>query len=183
MENNEDAATSVPVRRQGGASRPARATPAHRLETGVDKTAGEEAQGEGDWREEYMRLAAEIENTKKRLARNAEKILQEERKHLLAEMLPVADNLDRILAYANPAWDPDLNRGLEIARQDLMARLRKYGVEPIAAEGKAFDPEWHEAVGALPAGDTPSGTVVRVEQEGYRLDGQLLRPAQVLIAQ
>jgi molecular chaperone GrpE len=177
------AGTSIRVRRLEAEGERYGAPPAGRAENAHGRPSGDERAGQGDWREEYLRLAAEIDNTKKRLARDADRRLQEEQERLFADMLPVADNLERMLEHAGDGSHPELRRGLRITLQDLMARLRKYHVEPMAAEGLPFDPHWHEAVGAIRGANVPAGTVVKVERRGYRLDGKLLRPARVLIAQ
>jgi molecular chaperone GrpE len=183
QEEKEDAITRIKVRRSADDQPLATEAPSATSTQGTESMpAGEGISEEVDWREAYMRLAAEIDNTKKRLARNAERHLERERAEVLASMLPVADNLERILAHSRQVEERDLTRGLEIALQDLTARLRKNGVEPFEAEGAPFDPEWHEAIGAISERNVPSGTVVKVEQKGYRLDGKLLRPARVLVA-
>lgn len=175
--------TKIKVRRSAGdGPRAMGAPPVGSTEETEGTPPGGGPSEEVDWRGAYMRMAADIDNTKKRLARNAERRLEQDRADLLADMLPVADNLERILAHSKQVGDRDLSLGLGIALKDLMSRLRKHGVEPFGAEGAPFDPEWHEAIGAVSERNIPGGTVVKVERKGYRLDGELLRPARVLVA-
>ncbi|MCB8984662.1 MAG: nucleotide exchange factor GrpE [Ardenticatenaceae bacterium] len=132
-----------------------------------------------DWHEKYLRQAAEFENSKKRLEQRYATEAQQNQEKLLRDMLPLADNLDRALSHQE---GPD-DAGLALIRKAFLATLADYGVKPIVAEGRPFDPELHEAVGVLPAPRTASGTVIAVEQTGYTYQDKLLRPARVLVAE
>jgi molecular chaperone GrpE len=134
------------------------------------------------WRDKYLRLYAELENIKKRLAKKLEIELQEETSAVLLDLLPVADNLERIVSYARESGDKELERGLEITLKAFQEAMTKHGVSQIEARGKPFNPEVHEAIGAVPAPEFEEGTVLTIEQTGYFLDGKVLRPAKVVIA-
>ena len=147
------------------------------------------AEAEPGWEEKYLRLYADLENSKKRLARLYETRAEQEKEALLRDILPLADNLERALAHAiagarregAPLRQAPLYQGVELtlkAFHDVMAR---YGVHPVEAEGAPFDPEVHEAVGVVPNPNLPPGTVAGVEQKGYTLRDKLLRPARVLV--
>lgn len=135
------------------------------------------------WRDRALRLQAEIENFRKRQRRLAEDRIEADRARLLRNFLMIADDLERALK-ANGGDHGALREGVEVTRRSLKQMLKQEGVESIAAEGEAFDPVWHEAVGTVPHEeiDADKGTVVDVTQSGYRLDGRLLRPARVIVA-
>jgi molecular chaperone GrpE len=129
-----------------------------------------------DWKERALRLQAETENARKRAERRAGTQVRRERQRLLSRLLTVADNLERALAHAT-ADDP-LYDGVRLTWSDLRSQLAQEGVEPIQALGQLFDPNLHEAVAADGSG---GDTVVEVVQTGYTLDGELLRPARVVV--
>jgi molecular chaperone GrpE len=135
------------------------------------------------WRDRALRLQAEIENFRKRQQRLAEERILADRERLLRAFLDVADNLERALD-ADTASVGSLRQGVDLTHQALTRILSQEGVEPIQSVGQPFDPAWYEAVDTVPhqqAGVEP-GTIVQVEQEGYRLGDRLLRPARVIVA-
>jgi molecular chaperone GrpE len=119
---------------------------------------------------------AAIESVRQRLQRQAEAQVQQERRRLLTRLLAVADNLERALAHAD-GNDP-LRAGVALTLKDLRGQLAQEGVAPIHALGATFDPHLHEAVTTDGSG---GDAVVEVLQTGYTLDGQLLRPARVVV--
>ena len=136
-----------------------------------------------EWQDKYTRLYAELENSKKRLARLYANQAEQERKHLLRDMLPLADNLERALTNASgDEAEAGLRQGVALTLKAFVDALAKQGVRPIQAQGRPFDPELHEAAGAVHHPALPPGTVVRVEQKGYTVGDKLLRPARVLVA-
>jgi molecular chaperone GrpE len=131
-------------------------------------------------RDQYMRAAAEIENTRKRAERDAATQIAQRLRRFSAALIEVADNLERALVHA-PEGDP-LRPGVVATLQQLRAALRQEGVEPIPLEvGDPFDPQLHEAIAGHPA-DVTHDTVAEITQTGYTFDGQLLRPARVVVA-
>ena len=134
------------------------------------------------WKDKYVRLFADLENTKKRLARSSAQEVEAEKEALLRDVLPVADGLDLALM---PTQQEDDNRsilqGIELVRNILNKFFIKYDVKAIDAWGKPFDPRLHEAIGVVRHPKFPPNTVVRVEQKGYLYRDKLLRPAQVLV--
>jgi molecular chaperone GrpE len=142
-----------------------------------------EEEGVEEWRDQALRLQAEMQNYRRRQQRLAEERIVEEREHLLRAFLHVADNLERAL-NANKVSLESLRNGVELTYQTLMQVLDQEGAQPIQAIGQPFDPAWHEAVGTVShqqAGIEP-GTVAVVTQVGYRLGDRLLRPALVIVA-
>ena len=130
-----------------------------------------------EYKDKYLRAAAELENTKKRLERRYADQAEEEKKRLLRNFLTVADNLERALAHSGDG----LHDGVQLTYQELQRLLNREGVEPLEAIGQPFDPYYHEAVGTV-AGDHDQETVVGERQKGYLYRGELLRPAKVEVA-
>ena len=138
-----------------------------------------------EYKDKYLRAAAELENTRKRLERRYAAQAEEERKRLLRAFLTVADNLELALSHSDrpsPALlakqAGSLRDGVRLTYQELRRLLTQEGVEPLEAIGQPFDPYYHEAVGTI-AGDHDQETVVGERQKGYLYRGELLRPAKV----
>ncbi|MFN2133270.1 MAG: nucleotide exchange factor GrpE [Anaerolineae bacterium] len=102
---------------------------------------------------------------------------------LLAEVISIADNLERALAVARE--DTPIRQGVAITHRDVLQLLRRHGLERIDAHQQPFDPQWHEAIDVVPARElgVAPGTVVQVMAPGYRRGEQLFRPARVVVAQ
>ncbi len=124
-----------------------------------------------------------MDNYRKRQQRLAQDQIEAERQRLLRVFLQTVDDLERALAA--PAGDAGaLRKGVQLTHRAVLQRLQQEGVERIEALHRPFDPNWHEAVSAVPhdgTGATP-GTVIKVLEPGYRLGEQLLRPARVIVA-
>jgi molecular chaperone GrpE len=137
-------------------------------------------------RDDYLALAqrtqADFENYRKRVAREAAAARDRGVGSLAKELLPALDNLDRALEAA--AEDDPLLQGVRLVRTELKAALARAGIESFRPLNEQFDPSLHEAVAtaAQPPGGAPSGTVVEVYQDGYRLGEGILRPARVVVA-
>lgn len=124
---------------------------------------------------------ADLDNQRKRLARDIDLARRFANEKLLADLLPVFDSMDAGLAAA-PADDP-LRAGLELTLKQLHAVAERNGLVEVAPRpGDAFNPEHHNAVSQQPADGIPSGTVVQAFQKGYVLNDRLLRPAMVVVA-
>lgn len=135
----------------------------------------------GNLREEALRERAELENQRKRLARDVDQARRFANERLLSELLPVLDSLDAGLAAAG-AQDGPLKQGLEATRRQLLKVGADHGMTPIDPQGESFDPAWHQAVSQVPAAGAEPGSVVQVFQKGYVLNDRLLRPALVAVA-
>lgn len=133
-----------------------------------------------DFKNRYMRLAAETDNARKQAERAAVSRGQQDKRRFLQEFLEVADSLERALAL--PGDTAGLYQGVRLAFNQLQQSLARSGVERIPVRaGDTFDPVYHEAV-EVRQGDTPHDTVVEVVRSGYMHEGALLRPAQVIVA-
>jgi molecular chaperone GrpE len=135
-------------------------------------------------RDEYLALAqrtqADFENYRKRVARDSAQAMERGVAKLAKELLPALDSLDRALAGA--AQDDPLLDGVRLVRSELMAALERVGIEAFAPLGEPFDPNTAEAVAQQPVEGAQSGTVAEVYQTGYRMNGNVIRPARVLVA-
>jgi molecular chaperone GrpE len=140
-------------------------------------------------RDEFLELArrtqADFENYRKRVAREAAVAESRGRSDLVRRLLPVVDNLERALAAAEPmdrnVAANHIAEGIRLVHEELAGVLRGAGVESYEPAGEPFDPDWHEAVMTRPADPEAAGTVVEVLERGYRLDGQVVRPARVVV--
>jgi molecular chaperone GrpE len=140
-----------------------------------------------DARGQLLRSQADLENLRKRTAREIEGAHRFALEKFLRELLPIKDALEAGLQSATHAEvvDPEaLREGLELTLRTWETTLAAAGVEKIDALGEPFDPEQHEAMAVRPAvdGELP-GSVVDTVQTGYRLHGRLIRPARVVVAE
>jgi molecular chaperone GrpE len=135
-------------------------------------------------RDEYLQLAqrtqADFENFRKRKAREVETAEARGIARVAKELFPALDNLGRALSAA--AEDDPLLAGVRLVHDDLVAALARLGIESFSPEGQPFDPVEHEAVAHTPVEGAAPGTVVEVYQAGYRANGNVLRPARVVVA-
>lgn len=128
-----------------------------------------------------LRERAELENVKKRAAREKGEALRFANEGLLRDLLPVIDNLHRALAHARSSRDVDpIVAGVELVLKSLTDALERHGVRAVEARGARFDPSFHEAIGHVES-DAPANTVVDEHQRGYMLHDRLLRPALVTV--
>jgi molecular chaperone GrpE len=131
-------------------------------------------------RERALRMAAEAENTRRRLERDKADAVQYAAAAFARDMLSVADNLTRALD-ALPPEDSPLKAGLEATQRELLAIFERHGVKRVAAVGLALDPNSHQAMVEVES-DAEPGTVVSELQAGWMLKDRLLRPALVTVA-
>jgi molecular chaperone GrpE len=139
--------------------------------------------------DEYLGLAqrtqADFENFRKRSAREAALATQRGATKLAKELLPAVDNLERALEHA-PEVSDDAElaflAGIKHVHSDLIAALKRSGIERYSPEGEPFDPTLHEAVAQQPIDGLAPGTVVEVFQRGYRIGENVVRPARVVVA-
>ncbi len=135
-----------------------------------------------DFEDRFMRLAAEFENYKKRSEREKAEFLKRANESLLAELLPVLDNLERAVEASDGSDAQTMQKGVEMVLDQLRKGLAKFGLEEIEALGKPFDPQLHEAMMQQEDPDAEAGTVLSQYQKGYRFRDRLLRPAMVVVA-
>jgi molecular chaperone GrpE len=142
-------------------------------------------QAEPDFRDRYLRAAAELENVRKRARRDVAAAESRGIARLAKEMLPALDDFDRALAAAESQpenRDHHLTDGIRLVQSQLLAALKKVGIEPEAPKGEKFDPHRHEALAQQPVDGAESGTIVEVYSPGYRYGDEVLRAAKVVVA-
>jgi molecular chaperone GrpE len=143
-----------------------------------------EAQAVADDAAKFLALAqrtqADFENYRKRMARENAAALDRGVGKLAKELLPALDHLDLALKAAE--GHEDVIKGFALVRDEIVTALGRVGIQPFAPKGEVFDPNEHEAMASQPAEDAESGTVIEVYQQGYRINGAVLRPARVVVA-
>jgi molecular chaperone GrpE len=132
------------------------------------------------WKELSLRTAAEMDNLRKRTAREREEAIRYANQRLLEELLPVIDNFEMGMMAAAQDTSSMIYIGMDMVRKQLNEFLSAQGVEEIPATGQ-FDPNLHDAVSQEPSGQ-PEGEIIRISRKGYKLRDRLLRPASVVVA-
>ncbi|TIQ38409.1 MAG: nucleotide exchange factor GrpE [Mesorhizobium sp.] len=173
-------------------------------QTSGAKASGERAEGgvDGDYealvrllkeneelKDRALRAAAEMENLRRRTARDVHDARTYAVANFARDMLSVSDNLRRALeaipAEAKTAGDAGfkaLIEGVDLTERAMLAALERHGVKKLAPEGEKFDPNFHQAMFEVPNADVAAGTVVQVVQPGYSIGDRVLRPAMVGVA-
>ncbi|MDR2487963.1 MAG: nucleotide exchange factor GrpE [Desulfovibrio sp.] len=129
-----------------------------------------------------LRSLAELDNAKKRLARERDEQARFAAEAVLADIIPSLDNLDLALLHAGDNNScKDLLVGVQMTRKLLFETLQKHGLKIVGAVGEPFDPAVHEAVGMTDSPDTPNGHVCALVSKGYTLRERLLQPARVVV--
>lgn len=128
----------------------------------------------------YLRAEADLDNFKRVAQRRQEEATRRTRERLLLDFLEVTDNLERALAHRSEA-DEAFGVGVEATYREMARFLEREGVRALDALAGPFDPAVHEAVSVIEVPDVDRETVMAVERTGYTLDGELLRPARVVV--
>ncbi|WP_420960242.1 nucleotide exchange factor GrpE [Brucella sp. IR073] len=137
-------------------------------------------------KDQLLRLAADMENLRKRTARDVQDARTYAVTNFARDMLAVSDNLARALeaipAEALEAGDTGLKalaEGVEMTERAMLSTLERHGVKKIEPEGQKFDPHFHQAMFEIPNAEVPNNTVLQVVQAGYVIGDRVLRPALV----
>ncbi len=131
--------------------------------------------------EKYLRLMADFQNQRKRFDKEKADIYQYANEGIVKNLLGVLDNFDRALDAAGDS-DAKLVEGMELILKQLWEALEKAGVSEIKALGEDFDPNYHNAVMMEDSSEHASGKVSEVLQKGYILNGRVIRPSMVKVA-
>ena len=133
---------------------------------------------------QYMRLAADFDNYRKRQSRDLEDQRTQIACNTLSEILPVVDNFDRARQQLNPQSEEaqGLHRSYQNLYKQLVDVFKQLGVSPMRVEGEPFDPTLHEAVLREPSQEHPEDVVIEELQRGYHLNGRVLRHALVKVS-
>jgi len=176
----DDAAGSEPVEAEMPPEAPAPVVPAEEID--ALKKQLEEAQAQAaEYKDGWQRAVAEFSNYRRRMERENGEVYQNAVADIIKRYLPVLDDMERALA-ARPA-DLAWAEGIELIYRKLQSILEAEGIQRIEAEGQAFDPTIHEAIGLEASPDHASGQVIAVVRNGYRLGERVIRPAMVRVAQ
>lgn len=138
---------------------------------------------EENWNQ-YLRAVAELDNTRKRAARDVEQARRFAIERFAADLLAVKDSLEMGLNAATDSGDKAgaLLEGTEMTLKQLAQVFEKFGITELDPRGEKFDPEQHEAMATQPSAEAEPDTVLTVVQKGYLLNGRVLRAARVLVA-
>jgi molecular chaperone GrpE len=133
--------------------------------------------------DQFLRQVAELENFKKRLAREKGEAIRFANESLIKDLLPVLDNLERAVEHARDGGNgKPLLEGIEMVLKVFLEVLAKHGVTQISAIGEPFDPEKHEAIAQVESEEHQPNTVVAEHHRGYYLLDRLLRPSLVSVS-
>jgi len=140
-------------------------------------------------KDKYLRLAAEMDNLRRRTARDVRDAKAYSVSNFARDMLAVSDNLRRALdaipeeaLQAGEAGLKTLSEGVEMTERAMLSALERHGVKKLSPAGQKFDPNFHQAMFEVPNPDVPNNTVVEVVQEGFVIGDRVLRPAMVGVA-
>ncbi len=134
-------------------------------------------------KEAALRAAAEAQNARRRAEQDVEKARKFALERFASDLLPVVDNLHRAVdACAEAEGVEAITEGVDLTLRSLLDVLKKNGVESVDPAGEPFDPQLHQAMTMVPNPDLEPNTVMDVMQQGYTLNGRLLRPAMVVVS-
>lgn len=144
----------------------------------------EEAEKAKESWDRFLRLQADFDNTRKRLEREKQDFVKFANEGLILELLNVLDDLERTVESAQSKHQDvaAFLKGVEMILAHLYEMLKEHGVKPIESLGKAFDPDYHEALMQAENKDLPEHTVVEELQKGYLLNDRVIRTAKVKVS-
>ncbi len=173
---------NVAVDTQAEAPAPAPESPPAPASDETEQLKTRAAKADEYW-DRFVRLSADFDNYKKRAARERKDAVAFANENLLTKLLPVLDAFEMAMSAAagHPAAK-SLQAGVLMISNQLKSALAEAGLEEIDAQGKPFDPNFHEAVMQQESPDVPEGQIVRQIRKGYKLHNRLLRPAGVVLA-
>ncbi len=141
----------------------------------------EEASKAKEYWDRLLRLQADFENTRKRLDRDKQEFMRFANEGIILELLNIMDDLERTIESAQSKHEdlPTFLKGVEMVLAHLYEMLKTQGIKPIEAEGKIFDPNYHEALMQVDNNDLPEHTIFEELQKGYTLNGKVIRTTKV----
>jgi molecular chaperone GrpE len=177
QEPQEAAQTAMPA--EGDATQTGQAADLHASLEAKEKEASENY-------DRYLRAMAELDNYRKRAARDKEDAIKYGNEKLIKDILPIMDSLDRALHQASEVSVRNnfeaFQQGLELIHSQILGCLERHGVAKIAAKGEEFDPDRHQALMQVETPEMGSNRVVDEYESGYTLHGRLLRPSKVSVS-
>lgn len=133
-------------------------------------------------RDRHLRAVADLQNYRRRTTREQQERQRYAGQSVLSAILPVMDNLKRVLQHQEQAGTDEFARGVEMTVEEFFRVLAGLGVTVIGSRGEPFDPNLHEAVATVDATEAAPGTVAAVDTPGYCLHDRCIRPARVVVA-
>jgi len=136
------------------------------------------------WRDVAARAQADLDNFRKRMAREKTEAIQYANRSLFETLLPIIDNFEMGLRAARDADGEEsvIFQGMQMVFRQIEDFLSENGVTPVDADGQVFDPNIHEAIKQEPSDTVPEGTVIFAARRGYRLKDRILRAANVIVS-
>lgn len=135
------------------------------------------------WKDLAYRSQAELDNFRKRVAKEAQDTRAYANSEILRSMIPILDNFEMGLQAARADSEQSMIfMGMQMVHRQFQDFLKDFGVQEVEAVGKVFDPNVHEAVSQESSNEVPEGQVLRMTRRGYRLKDRLLRPASVIVS-
>jgi molecular chaperone GrpE len=129
----------------------------------------------------YLRAVADLDNFRKRAARDRADIIKYGKEDLIKDILPFLDSLDRALEHKDTQDEQAFRDGVALIQDQLLCCLKKHGVEKIESVGADFDPNIHEALMQMESPEHEDNQVVSEMEKGYLLNGRLVRPSRVCV--
>ena len=174
---------TAPPEAQGAAESAPPSDPAAQLGAELDAAKVEI----GQWRDRFLRKAAELENFRKRTEKERAETVSSAKSAVLVELLPVVDGFERALASLATTENPDeslarYREGVALLHKQLLDTLQRLGVVPLETVGRPFDPHRHDALARVESAEHGENTVVHELRKGYLFNDRLLRPAQVAVS-
>ena len=149
----------------------------------LNKEIDELKKAQAEEKDRYLRLAAEFDNYRRRTAKERLELIETASESVIKSMLPIADDFERAIAVLKDSKDSDASKqGTELIYKKMMEMLKNSGVTVIEAVGKDLNTDEHEAIAQIPAKDPKQkGKIVEVAQQGYKLNGKVIRFAKVVM--
>ncbi len=152
-------------------------------EAAAEKPEGKSAPAPPEHEERFLRLLADFDNYRKRVARERAELYHRAREDVIREFLPLLDHLEMTIQHAHDSETAGpLADAVRIVAQQMKGILKRLGVSRLDVLGAPFDPQRHCAIGVEITSEQPENTVVRQGRPGYAIDGRVLRPAEVVVA-
>jgi len=130
-----------------------------------------------------LRSQAELDNFRRRSAREIEEVRKYQSLPVVRDLLPVMDNLGRAVQSAEQTGDvTSLLEGIRMVAEQLGDTLKSHSAEAVSPAGESFDPNFHEALSQVPTSEHPPMTVLQVIETGYRIHDRIVRPAKVIVS-
>lgn len=163
-----------------GAVPPAQESVADEKQVLTDALAAKETEAKENY-DRYVRAVAELENYKKRAARDKADTIKYGKEEIIKDILPFLDSLDRALEHADTSDAKTFKEGLALMQDQLLCCLKRHGVERIECAGANFDPNVHEALMQVESDEHDNNQIVSEMEKGYLLNGRLIRPSRVCV--